>query len=199
MRANKWLILSCYYYIVILETILLSANKWLIINSCENYFKPFNSVPKMSTGSLKKLIFKMSENNTSLVHIPKVDLALNIQQYLICHKTQANQNKQWWYAILQHRHWILTRRYFSTIHILIWSDYSIWTSIALIEAIISHLKEKSRIYRPEIKSESNHSDDLAFFFFSNGHDQTESVLHSHKQAARGIVFYETLSKSDNVF
>ena len=47
----------------------------------------------MSSGALKKVIYKMCLEIKYQIHMYKKDLALNYLQGLICHKTQLNQAK----------------------------------------------------------------------------------------------------------
>ena len=68
--ANKWLMLNCYCYIAILETILLSAEK----NELRLILKCY-----------QKNVFT---NPIYLINTYKEDLALNNLQWLIYHKIQ---------------------------------------------------------------------------------------------------------------
>ena len=44
----------------------------------------------MSSGSFKNVINKMSLQILYLIHMQKQDLALNKQQWFVCHKTNLN-------------------------------------------------------------------------------------------------------------
>ena len=105
MCANKWLMLNCYCYIAILETILLGGNKWLIVNRMirirYQYSKTFNWVPKNC------YLQNVFSNPIYLIYMYKEDLALNNLQWLICHKTQTNQIMYIWYICIKRIwHWI---------------------------------------------------------------------------------------------
>ena len=50
-------------------------------------------VQKMTLGSFKNVIHKICLEIIYLVYIFKKDLALNNQQWLLCHKTKQNKTK----------------------------------------------------------------------------------------------------------
>ena len=88
-------IYNIYIYIYI-YIYWMCANKWLIVNRIicvrQKYLKPFNCVHKMSSGAFKKCSLQ-NVCRSYLMYIYIQDLALNNLQWLICHKTQPNQNK----------------------------------------------------------------------------------------------------------
>ena len=53
--------------------------------------KPFNSVQKKSSGSIKNIIYKMCLEIIGLIYAYKMDFALNNLQWLIRHKTTPNK------------------------------------------------------------------------------------------------------------